>query len=234
MATVTTAQLAAKIDSLTTAFQALILQATTDNPPPRKVRVLDIKKREQILEPGRVIYMAAVEAKGDQPNTVFDATICLFNAADDGKLLRCILPGTPQAIALQLGIGFETVSLAPQPLRTVARTPDDVQDAIDSMNPVQTFDLVGKTMADSPIEITASPGKSTFSIQHAEAFGKQAHWMGYRLPAGGKVTEEHGSGFTIVIHGFTEILFDGEGGGEVIKIADLPETGRWLTDSAPA
>ena len=234
MATVTTAQLAAKIDSLIAAFQALVLQATTDQPLPRKVKVLDVRKRGQILEPARIFYMAAMEAKGDQPNTVFDATVCIFNAADDGKLLRCILPGTPQAVALQLGIGFDVVHLAPPPLRTVAQTPGDVQDAIDTMNPVQELDLVGRTMAGSPLEIIASPGKATFSIKHAETFGKQAHWMGYRLPDGGKLSEEHGSGFTIVIHGFTDIVFDREGGGTPIRIADLPETGRWLTDAALA
>lgn len=189
MATVTMAQLAARIELLTSAFQAAVSETTVAaGISPRKVKVLDIKKREQVIEPARIFYMAAVDAKGDQPNTVFDATICLFAAVDDGKLLRCILPGTPQAVALQLGLGFEVIHLAPPPLRTVAQTVADAQAAINNLDPIEIYDLAGKTLADSPAVIVASPGKTTLSITHAETFGKLSHWRGYRLADGAKLS----------------------------------------------
>jgi hypothetical protein len=123
MATVTTAQLAAKIDSLTTAFQALVLQATRDNPLPRKVRVADVNNRQQVIEPERIFHMAEFKWMVPLvPNSTIAATICLFNAAHDGKLVQVILPGTPESIASQLGISSEMVELAAPTVVTEAPT----------------------------------------------------------------------------------------------------------------
>lgn len=79
--------------------------------PARKVTAVDVAGREQVLEPDRIIHLAGYEQKLRDRNAVIDATICLFNAANNGRLVTAYLPGKPEDVARQLGIMAERVEL---------------------------------------------------------------------------------------------------------------------------
>lgn len=161
MATVTTAQLATKIDSLATAFQALVLQATTDNPPPRKVLVADVNNRQQLIEPERIFHMAEFRWTVPLvPNSTIPATICLFNAAHDGKLVQTILPGMPAAVASQLGLSCQAIQLAAPTVVTEAASAADASTAIAAIDGLRETDANGDVWTLSPAGETLKNGVS--------------------------------------------------------------------------
>lgn len=129
-------QLLEQSRAVAASFQALVLQATTDNPPPRKISTKDAYGNQVEFEPDMVFLMVELRkpVKG-VPNTYTPATRCLIDRATEGRILTIDLDGRPADVRRQIGgrAPVENVILETPVTITTASSVAEVNAAIAAM-----------------------------------------------------------------------------------------------------
>lgn len=221
-------EISASIDSRLEAIQSeqaalkqAFVEAVTKSASKEFLLLKDTLGREVMIYPDLVIGLYHSRIKGPVTNSYFETTIVKQAFIDDaGKSVQTNeFYGMPTQVAELLGLRWHRLDQVPPVAKIIATSVAEANAAIAALGAALTHevDVTGLT---SPVERAAPAGNMVLVVKGWRSINdRREHWTVVSEQGRFRVTEHHGSGFTVVGTGFVGIQLDGD--ADYVRVAQV-------------